>query len=178
MKYHSNLDCTKAYVQGLCYYGNCANVSFNPNEFYSYKTCIAKKVKGYGGQRVLLVSRDNFSITTSKHIQCIVHSFYCEDNDIDALVYVPFSYEDKDVSLFTLADRFYGALRDYRNFDFNLKSDRQKFSILYHHAKNFSDKVMTLSFLEELWVKMMVDKIRWIEDYKASKISNYTKVYI
>lgn len=177
MRYYSNLDCAGAFVKGDCYQGKCNNVSFDNDEFYSYSTCIAKKVQGYG-QRVLLVSRDNFSSTTSKHIQCIVHIFYCEDNDIGALVYVPFSYEDKDVSLFTLADRFYGALRDYRNFDFNLKSDRQKFSILYHHAKNFSDKVMTLSFLNEVWVQTMVNKVRWIEDYKASKISNYTKVYI
>lgn len=177
MRYYSNLDCAKAFVKGDCYCGKCNNVSFNNDEFYSYSTCIAKKVQGYG-QRVLLVSRDNFSSTTSKHISAIAHSFYCEDNPLDSLVYVPFSYEDKDVSLFTLADRFYNAIKDYRNFDFNLKNDRQKFSILYHHAKKFSDKVMTLGFLNEVWVQTMVDKIRWIEEYKASKISNYNKVYI
>lgn len=177
MRYYSNLDCAEAFVKGDCYSGKCNNVSFNNDEFYSYKTCIAKKVVGYG-QDVLLVSRDNFSSTTSKHISAIVHSFYREDSTLDSLVYVPFSYEDEDVSLFVLADRFYNALKDYKNFDFNLKKDRQEFSILYHHARTFSDKVMTLNFLDEFWVQTMVDKIRCIEDYKASKISNYTKVYI
>lgn len=177
MRYYSNSDCAEAFVKDDCYSGKCNNVSFNNDEFYSYRTCIAKKVHGYG-QRVLLVSRDNFSNTTSKHISDITYSFYRKDNDIDALVYVPFSYEDENVSLFVLADRFYNAIKDYKNFDFNLKKDRQEFSLLYHHARTFSDKVMTLSFLNELWVQTMVDKIRLIEDYKASKILNYTKVYI
>ena len=84
MRYYSNSDCAEAFVKGDCYSGKCNNVSFNNDEFYSYSTCIAKKVQGYG-QRVLLVSRDNFSSTTSKHISAIVHSFYCEYNDIDDL---------------------------------------------------------------------------------------------
>ena len=177
MRYNSNLDCAKAFIKGDCYHGKCNNVSFDNDEFYTYNTCIAKKVQGYG-QRVLLVSRDNFSSTTSKHINAITYSFYRECTSLDALVFVPFSYEDKDVSLFVLADRFYNAIKDYKSFDFNLKNDRQKFSFLYHHAREFSDKVMTLSFLDELWVHLMVNKIRWIEDYKASKISKYNKVYI
>lgn len=177
MRYNSNLDCAKAFVTNHSDYGKCNNVSFNDGEFYSYNTCIAKKIQGYG-QKVLLVSRDNFSNTTSKHINCIVHSFYCEENTFTSLVYVPFSYGDENVTMFTLGYRFYCALRDYRNFDFNLKKDRLKFAILYFHAKKFSDKVNHLEFLEEEWLQKMVTKIREIEEYKNSKIKNYSKIPI
>lgn len=177
MKYHSNKACAAAFIEGKCCCGNCGNVSFNDDEFYSYSTCIAKKLQGYG-QKVLLISRNNFSNTTAKHISDLLRVYYNGNVSVGHLVFVPFEYNDRNVSAFTLAERFHDLFESFKGRNFSMKKDREDFADLYRHAKIFSDKVLCLEYLNEPWIQNKVAKIRWIEEYKSSRISNYTSVYI
>lgn len=177
MKYNSNLTCAAAFIEGECCAGNFGNVSFYGDEFYSYSTCISKKLQGYG-QKVLLISRNNFSSTTAKHLSKLLGVYYKTPVSVGRLVFVPFEYNDRNVSAFTLADRFHKLLESFNGCDFSMKKERENFADLYRHAKIFSDKVLCLEYLNEPWIQNKVDKIRRIERYKVSRISNYTMVYI
>lgn len=177
MKYPSNKACARAFIEGGCCDGNCGNVSFNSDEFYSYSTCIAKKYQGYG-QRVLLISRNKFSNTTAKHISHLLSVYYNGNVSVGRLVFVPFEYNDRNISAFTIADRFHKLFESFKGRNFSMKKDRENFADLYRHAKIFSDKVLCLEYLSDPWIQNKVDKIRRIEEYKSSRISNYTSVYI
>ncbi len=48
------------------------NCTFNIDKFYSYGTCIGEITEDIYGQRVLLISDNNFSNTTSKHLSALV----------------------------------------------------------------------------------------------------------
>lgn len=176
MKYHSNKACACAFIEGNCD-GNCGNVSFNGDEFYSYSTCIAKKYQGYG-QKVLLISNNRFSNTTAKHISHLLSAYYYGNVSVGRLVFVPFEYNDRNVSAFTLADRFHKLFESFKGRNFSMKKDREDFADLYRNAKIFSTKVFCLEYLNAPWIQNKVAKIRFIEEYKASRISNYTRVDI
>ena len=177
MKYHSNKACSIAFIKNNCDDGNCGNVSFYGDEFYSYSTCIAKKFQGYG-QSVLLISMNKFSTTTAKHISHLLYVYYNGNVSVGDLVFVPFEYNDRNVSAFTLAERFNKLFESFNGCDFSMKKDRENFADLYRRAKVFSTKVLCLEYLNNPWIQNKVAKIRRIEEYKASRISNYTKVYI
>lgn len=177
MKYSTNQACATAFIESKCFAGDCGNVSFSGDEFYSYYTCIAKKFQGYG-QKVLLISRNGFSSTTSKHINCLLSAHYNSSISVCSLVFVPFDYNDRNVSSFTLAERFYKLFERFNGCDFSMKKDRENFADLYRHAKIFSSKVFCLEYLNDPFIQSKVDKIRWIEEYKSFKIHNYNRVYI
>lgn len=177
MKYTNNKACATAFIKGKCCFGIRGNVSFYGDEFYSYSTCIAKKYQGYG-QKVLLISRNKFSTTTAKHISHLLSVYYNGNISVGHLVFVPFEHNDRNISAFTIADRFHKLFESFNGCDFSMKKDREDFADLYQHAKNFSNKVLCLEYLNAPCIQNKVDKIRRIEEYKSSRISNYTKVYI
>ena len=51
--------------------GTC---SFYENTFFSYSTCIGEITEDINGQRVLLISDNNFSHTTSKHLSALYNA--------------------------------------------------------------------------------------------------------
>ena len=70
------------------------SMSYNNDKFYSYGTIIAKKMIDKNGDKCLFLSANNFSNTTTKHINYLRQA--CPYYNI---LYVPVDYNQKDISI-------------------------------------------------------------------------------
>lgn len=103
------------------------SVSFNGDIFYSYYTAIARKIKGKQGQDVLLISDNNFSKTTAKHINYLLQA-----NPHFRVIYVPQEYGSHCFNLDTIIERIKKYIEFTATSKMSLKANREDFSKYYN----------------------------------------------
>ena len=67
------------------FYNRRTPEAFCNDLFFSYSTCIAKKTRTKDGRRILLLSKNKFSSTTSKHIAALKYACYWDIIEILSL---------------------------------------------------------------------------------------------
>lgn len=87
------------YNNGGYYSPSCSPMSFNEDKFFSYYTLIGKICSNKHGARVLLISDNNFSATTSKHISYLRQA--CPFNYIRVVM----EYGERDITPEQAAER-------------------------------------------------------------------------
>lgn len=122
------------------------SVGYRLNKFFSYNTVICAVVKDKKGESVTLLSSDNMTPTTTRHIS---HLWSASPFDI---VYVPFKYGwncwDK-LEPEQLTPLFRENLEYLARQKMTLAKNRNEFIRGYSNALEFSERVLTLDFLDE-----------------------------
>lgn len=119
------------------------SVSFSGRVFYSYWTVIAAVVNDKAGKPVTLLSRDNMSMTTAKHINAVW------DASPHNVLWVPFEYGEHHFSIDFVVRNFEKELERTSKLRMTRAENRSEFSSLYAQAKVFSERVQTLKFLRK-----------------------------
>lgn len=110
------------------------NVSFEGDTFYSYGTAIALKAQTLDGRPALLLSDDDFSMTTGGHIRALRSA--CP---YDVIIWTPgFSYGRSYVTVRDIADVFAAALLIKGERTIARAETRHRLSGLIHAAREFS----------------------------------------
>lgn len=143
------------------------SVSYDKNSFYSYYTTIGYVATDKEGNPVTLISRDNMSQTTSKHLWELrsASPYSCipvEMNYGDRLS------ENAATALQEIAYNFKKALGVYARQKLSLAKNRNNFIDCYRDAKRFSEKVYTLDFLKD-FEKTYIDVTENVEQIKAEQ---------
>jgi hypothetical protein len=114
------------------------NVSYNNYKFYSYYTCIGKVVDSLDGRCILLVSENDFSNTTSKHIGNLLGA--CPFD----FIYVPVNYGDNDIDINNLENKIIKQLNIYKNSKLTLKENRDEYCRYYTMLCDVSHRVVKI----------------------------------
>jgi hypothetical protein len=113
------------------------NVSYSNYKYYSYYTIIGKVIEDIDGNYLLLVSEDNFSNTTAKHINNLLGA--CPFNN---RMYVPVNYGDSDIYVDKLEEKIVKKLEIYKKSKLALKENREKYCRYYTMLCEISHKIV------------------------------------
>lgn len=97
------------------------NIGYKNEYFFSYNTAIGKVVKSKYEERILLISENDFSNTTRRHIGLLWNA--CLFSKIEVIC-------ERDIDHFSIADCVYNlleALKSYSVSDFTRKPNRESF---------------------------------------------------
>ena len=130
------------------------NVSYEAYKFYSYDTIIGKVIENLDGRLILLVSDNNFSNTTGKHISNLIGA--CPFN-FDRIVKIPIEYEQKDININELENAITEKLDYFKNQKFSHKYNRDEYCRYYTMLCEISHRVVKV---------------------KKSVIAKYRKLYL
>ena len=124
------------------------NMTFEGPLFYSYSTVIAARAEGKDGRPVYLISGNNMSRTTARHLCYLRSACPCD------YIRVPFKWGDDFYKpgfnmLNLLADRFREALQNAADARLTRAENRRTLIDCYKDAKKFSERVFTLDFLSD-----------------------------
>lgn len=143
------------------------SVSYDKHSFYSYYTTIGYITADKAGNPVTLISRDNMSPTTAKHLSELrsASPYPC--------ISVEMSYgerlsENAATALQEIADNFKKALGVYSRQKMSLAKNRNAFIDCYQDAKKFSERVYTLDFLKE-FEKTYIQVTEHVDEIKAEQ---------
>ena len=128
------------------------NVSYKNYKFYSYGTIIGKVIEDLDGNFLLLVSENNFSNTTAKHINNLLRA--CPFNDY---MYVPIEMYDRDIYINNLEKIICKKLDYFKNQKFSQKYNRDEYCRYYTMLCEISHRVVKV---------------------KKSVIAKYRKLYL
>lgn len=131
------------YQNGSIFNKNYSNVSYEDNIFRSYSTAIGLLTKDKTGNDVLLVSIENLSNTTVKHINYLIDA--CPHD----FIRVPVKFGDYDLTIESIIREFKNSLEFWSSQKMTKKENRFKFSRYYEEARKFSNKINTLDFLDK-----------------------------
>lgn len=143
------------------------SVSYVKHSFYSYYTTIGYVTTDKAGNPVTLISRNNMSQTTSRHLwelrsaspyPCINVEVYWGDR----------LFEDRGTTLQIIAGNFKKALGVYSRQKMSLAKNRNNFVSCYLDAKKFSERVYTLDFLKD-FEKTYIDVTENVKQIKAKQ---------
>lgn len=126
------------------------NMWYNEGCFYSYSTIIGREVDGLDGRRYLLISDDNMTPTTGRHISYLRAA--CPHYNI---LRVPMEYGDRYFGVENIVPRLVERLKWMKNLSMTRKENRQQFTDAY----------------EELLAAAAVVK------YKKSVLTPFKKLY-
>lgn len=138
--------CHKYFYQkenGSIFNKSYSNVSYEENIFRSYDTAIGLLTKDKTGKDVLLVSIENLSNTTVKHIHYLVDA--CPHDVIE----VPVNFGEYYLTIESIIREFKNSLEFWSSQKMIKKENRFKFSRYYEEARKFSDRINTLDFLDK-----------------------------
>lgn len=143
------------------------SVSYDKNSFYSYYTTIGYVTADKEGNPVTLISRNNMSVTTAKHLSELwsASPYPC--------IPVEMSFgerlsENAATALQEIAYDFKKALEVYSRQKMSLAKNRNAFIDCYRDAKRFSEKVYTLDFLKD-FEKTYIDVTENVEQIKVEQ---------
>lgn len=114
------------------------NVSYRCDTYYSYYTAIAKKITGKEGQDILLISDDNFSQTTAKHINELRRACPFGYNNI---ISVPQDYGKHYLEIETIVKRLADNIIKASGYKMTLKANREYFINCYETLLKLNEKV-------------------------------------
>lgn len=144
------------------------SVSYSDNIYYSYSTAIGKIVKDIHDNDVVLISDNNFSVTTSKHIMNLRGA--CYRNGLKTYT-VPQFYEMNDF----IRAHIYTELRDnlklFKNSNLKRKCNREAFMHNYIMLTNLLDLADFKEYetgIKELLAKYKVT-MEFVTNYKRGK---------
>ena len=143
------------------------SVSYDKHSFYSYYTTIGYVTADKEGNPVTLISRDNMSATTAKHIRELWSASPYPCISVE-MVYGDRLFENPATALQEIAYNFKKALGVYSRQKMSLAKNRNAFIYCYRDAKNFSEKVYTLDFLKD-FEKTYIDVTENVEQIKAEQ---------
>lgn len=146
------------------------NVGYSDNKFYSYSTVIGAVVKNKAGESVLLISSNNMSVTTSKHLSYLYSASPYEK------IFIPFEYGWACFGEFKAehaAELFEKALNQLSKAKMSLAKNRDEFVRCFNNATVFSGSVYTLKFLKK-FEKTYIQVTEHVDEIKAKqrKIDN------
>lgn len=117
------------------------------NAIYSYGTRIGELIRSVSGEKILLMSVDNFSSTTSKHLNHLLVSTVSRHIKH---IYVPFEYGERGtVAPIGMAWRYLTRLQELKERKLTLKKNRVAYISMFYNAKNFSKEVYPFNLQEE-----------------------------
>lgn len=104
------------------FYNRRTPEAFCNDLFFSYSTCIAKKTRTKDGRRILLLSRNKFSSTTSKHIAALKYACYWD------IVEVPQQIDRNNFDNDEVLETLYNDLKYAAETNLSLKRNREEFN--------------------------------------------------
>lgn len=118
------------------------SVNFNDDTFYSYYTAIGKKIVGKNGDDILLISDNNFSNTTCKHINYLMQAcpFGCKN-----IIRIPQRYGSHYLNLNTILKDIEENLKYYSNQKMSLKANRESYSKYFEMLIKLNEKVIDVN---------------------------------
>lgn len=121
---------------------NYKNVGYNKNVFISYRTAIAKVVRDKAGNMICLVSDDNFSTSTAKHINYLMR--VCPYK----IIRVPFEYGSKDNTIDNIIYLLRQQLDDAKKLKMSRAENRNKFIAKFEALQKISNSFKNVPELE------------------------------
>lgn len=116
------------------------NVSYYDNKYFSYSTCIAKITQSKKGEFILLISDNNFSHTTTKHISEIRQA-----NPRYKVLYFPQKYGAYDFDLSYIKDTLIKSLDFYASSKHTQKANRQGYINNFEMLKNLDEYLIDIN---------------------------------
>lgn len=123
-------------------YPNYMNCGYDGNRFFSYSTVIAMIVENKEGNRVTLISDNNMSNTTARHLSNVWGASPYK------VYQVPFSYGERPTYLEDVAALFKQTLETRSKLNFCLQHNRSAFCQTFEDASIFSKDIFELDFLD------------------------------
>lgn len=123
-------------------YPRYKSCGYRGNRFFSYATVIAMIVENKEGHKVTLVSDNNMSNTTAKHLSNVRSASPYKN------YWVPFSYGERPENLEDVASLFQQALGSRSKLNFCLQNNRFAFCDTFVEATKFSEDIFELDFLD------------------------------
>lgn len=142
------------------------NVGYSGNKFYSYSTVIGAVVKNKAGEPVLLISSNNMSVTTSKHLSYLYSASPYEK------IWIPFEYGWDCFGEFKAehaAPLFEKELDRLSKAKMSLAKSRDEFICCFNNATKFSEYVYTLKFLKK-FKKTYIQITEHVDEIKAKQL--------
>lgn len=140
------------------------NVSYNGDRFFSYSTIIGKKVTGKDGKPYLLLSNENFSTTTARHISYLRRACPLP------IVYVPIIGGQSDIEPSEAVNAITRHLDFYKGQKLSQKNNRQAFIENFNMLNEISENIETVK-------KSILNKYKPLYDVLTSeeKLKEYKK---
>ena len=115
------------------------NISYDGDTCYSYSTVIAKIVRGLDGRKYTLLSYDNMSATTSKHIGNL------RGASPYPVIRVPMEYGNSSFDVRWLERRIVDELENYAESRLTRKENRTEYINYYEMLLEVDDKIIKIS---------------------------------
>lgn len=147
-------------------------VSYQNNIFYSYNTAIAKIVKDINGNNVLIVSYENFSRTTSKHLRGVLNA--CSDHGYNRY-YFFHDYNRRDFYPSWILNDIKANLEYYSNEKLTQKKNREGLAISYNMLSNTLILEDFRPYFEEIKALLKQYKATYEEAQKIEKLRQLKK---
>jgi hypothetical protein len=154
------------------------NVSYNNYKFYSYGTIIGKVIEDRDGNYILLVSENNFSNTTCRHIANLLGA--CPFS----YLHVPVKMYDRDINIDDLEKTITKKLDFYKNEKLSLKQNRNEYIRYFDMLNTVSNKIVKIKkavikkyekLYNDLQNSEAVKRIKHNEHIKAQKAADKLK---
>lgn len=142
---------------------NYINVSYRNYKFFSYYTCIGKVVEDLDGRYILLVSEDNFSSTTAKHISNLIGA--CPFDRMR----VPVNYGDSDININELENKIIKKLDYFKNQKLSQKYNRDEYCRYYTMLCEISHRVIKIKKSTITKYRKLYLELQDVEKVKALK---------
>lgn len=117
------------------FYNRRTPEAFCNDLFFSYSTCIAKKAKTKDGRMILLLSKNKFSSTTSKHIAALKQACYWD------IVEIPQTIDRNDFDNSEVLASLYNDLNYSAETNLALKRNRETFNYNYETLQALTEVV-------------------------------------
>lgn len=117
------------------FYNRRTPEAFCDGKFFSYSTCIAKKAKTKDGNNILLLSKNKFSSTTSKHIAALKYACYWQ------IIELPQNYDRIDFVNDEVLKSLYDGLKYAAEQKLTLKQNREEFNYNYETLQSLTNIV-------------------------------------
>lgn len=124
------------YFEGDTFDRRSMTVSYRNNIYYSYNTAIGQITEDRQGRKVCIISDNNFSSTTSKHIS----ELRCASKY--PIYYFPQDIGNQSFHSFCIISDLNRALKYYSESKLTQKPNRERFTRLYQMLKSTLDLVM------------------------------------
>ncbi len=115
------------------FYNRRTPEAFCNDLFFSYSTCIAKKTRTKDGRRILLLSKNKFSSTTSKHIAALKYACYWD------IIEIPQQIDRNNFDCDEVLNTLYSDLKYSADTNLALKRNREEFNYNYETLQSLKN---------------------------------------
>ena len=115
------------------FYNRRTPEAFCNDLFFSYSTCIAKKTRTKDGRRILLLSKNKFSSTTSKHIAALKYACYWD------IIEIPQQIDRNNFDSDEVLNTLYSDLKYSADTNLALKRNREEFNYNYETLQSLKN---------------------------------------